>query len=94
MAVQEKVPSTADERKFRSIITKLLVKSARAVILFTRADDARLVCRSVYSPNKPNCNKKHKITKTVENILKQIFFCEKFQLLLYHTAKYSTRKLP
>ena len=43
VAVQEKVPSNADEGKFRSIITNLLVKSARAIILFTRADDARFV---------------------------------------------------
>ena len=60
MAVQEKVPSTADERKFRSIITKLLVKSARAIILFTRADDARLVSRSDFNKSKPN---RKKITK-------------------------------
>ena len=39
--VQEKIPSNADESKFQSIITNLLVKSARAIILFTRADDAR-----------------------------------------------------
>ena len=43
VAVQEKVPSNADEGKFRSIITNLLVKSTRAIILFTRADDARSV---------------------------------------------------
>ena len=47
MAVQEKVPSNADEGKFRSIITNLLVKSARAIILFTRADDARSVVRLI-----------------------------------------------
>ena len=41
IAVQEKVPSRADEGKFKEIITNLLVKSARAIILFTRADDAR-----------------------------------------------------
>ena len=41
IAVQEKIPSNADESKFQSIITNLLVKSARAIILFTRADDAR-----------------------------------------------------
>ena len=43
IAVQEKIPSNADDTKFRSIITNLLVKSARAIILFTRADDARSV---------------------------------------------------
>ena len=63
MAVQEKVPSTADERKFRSIITKLLVKSARAIILFTRADDARLVSRSDFNKSKPN---RKKITKNAK----------------------------
>ena len=36
-----KVPSRADEEKFKLIITNLLVKSARAIVLFTRADDAR-----------------------------------------------------
>ena len=41
IAVQEKVPSNADEAKFQSIVTNLLVKSARAIILFTRAEDAR-----------------------------------------------------
>ena len=43
IAVQEKVPSRADEGKFKDIITNLLKKSARAVILFTRADDARYI---------------------------------------------------
>ena len=38
---KKKVPSRADEEKFKLIITNLLVKSARAVVLFTRADDAR-----------------------------------------------------
>ena len=37
------IASNADDTKFRSIITNLLVKSARAIILFTRADDARSV---------------------------------------------------
>ena len=41
IAVQEKVPSNADETKFKTIITNLLVKPARAVVLFTRADDAK-----------------------------------------------------
>lgn len=41
IAVQEKIPSDADDIKFQQIITNLLVKSARAIILFTRADDAR-----------------------------------------------------
>ena len=37
-----KVPSWADQAKFEEIISNLLVKkSARAVVLFTRADDAR-----------------------------------------------------
>jgi hypothetical protein len=35
------VPSSANDFRFREIISNLLVKSARAVVLFTRSDDAR-----------------------------------------------------
>jgi ABC-type branched-subunit amino acid transport system substrate-binding protein len=42
IATAERVPSTADDRVFEAIITSLKRKAhARAVILFTRADDAR-----------------------------------------------------
>ncbi|ENN80254.1 hypothetical protein YQE_03249, partial [Dendroctonus ponderosae] len=42
IATAEKVPSTADEKEFDSIIMKLKKKvNARGVILFTRAEDAR-----------------------------------------------------
>ena len=42
IALAERVSSTADERVFDTIVSNLLRKShARAVILFTRADDAR-----------------------------------------------------
>ncbi|XP_018322677.1 metabotropic glutamate receptor isoform X3 [Agrilus planipennis] len=42
IAVSEKVPRTADDKQFDNIINKLRKKSnAKAVILFTRAEDAR-----------------------------------------------------
>lgn len=42
IATAEKVPSTADDREFDSIILKLKKKiNARGVILYTRAEDAR-----------------------------------------------------
>lgn len=42
IAIAEKVPSSADDNLFDSIIRKLLKKpNARGVILFTRAEDAR-----------------------------------------------------
>uniref|UniRef100_A0A1B0FA03 G-protein coupled receptors family 3 profile domain-containing protein n=1 Tax=Glossina morsitans morsitans TaxID=37546 RepID=A0A1B0FA03_GLOMM len=44
IATAAKVPSNADEKTFDSIIQKLLSKStARGVILFTRAEDARRI---------------------------------------------------
>uniref|UniRef100_A0A1B0BVC9 G-protein coupled receptors family 3 profile domain-containing protein n=1 Tax=Glossina palpalis gambiensis TaxID=67801 RepID=A0A1B0BVC9_9MUSC len=44
IAIAVKVPSNADEKTFDSIIQKLLSKStARGVILFTRAEDARRI---------------------------------------------------
>lgn len=46
IAVAERVSSTADERVFDGIIRNLYRKPfARAIVLFTRADDARLVRR-------------------------------------------------
>jgi hypothetical protein len=42
IATAEKVPSTADDHAFDSIIIKLKKKTnAKGVVLFTRAEDAR-----------------------------------------------------
>ncbi len=42
IGVAEKVPSNADEAKFLEVVSNLLKKpNARAVVLFTRAEDAR-----------------------------------------------------
>ncbi|XP_023338104.1 metabotropic glutamate receptor, partial [Eurytemora carolleeae] len=54
IAVQEKVPSWADQLKFEEIISNLLVKSARAVVLFTRADDARGLLSAAKSLGREN----------------------------------------
>ena len=40
IAVQEKVPSRDGEGKFKDLITNLLVKSSRAIILFIQAGNA------------------------------------------------------
>lgn len=53
IAAAEKVPSTADDKEFENIILKLRKKvNAKGIILFTRAEDARLVHHA------PHCSKR------------------------------------
>ncbi|XP_018322676.1 metabotropic glutamate receptor isoform X2 [Agrilus planipennis] len=55
IAVSEKVPRTADDKQFDNIINKLRKKSnAKAVILFTRAEDARGIMQAVKRLNASN----------------------------------------
>ncbi|KAK0179971.1 hypothetical protein PV327_005663 [Microctonus hyperodae] len=52
IAAAEKVPSAADDRVFDGIIQKLAKKSnARAVVLFTRAEDARRILAAARRSN-------------------------------------------
>lgn len=52
IAAAEKVPSTADDKVFDNIITKLSKKpNARAVLLFTRAEDARRILEAARRSN-------------------------------------------
>ncbi|XP_017853726.1 metabotropic glutamate receptor [Drosophila busckii] len=52
IAVAEKVPSAADDKIFDSIINKLQKKpNARAVVLFTRAEDARRILQAAKRAN-------------------------------------------
>ena len=42
IAIAEKVPSDASEEKFMEVVMNLMKKpNARAIVLFTRAEDAR-----------------------------------------------------
>ena len=42
IAIAEKVPSDASEEKFMEVVTNLMKKpNAKAIVLFTRAEDAR-----------------------------------------------------
>lgn len=48
IAIAEKVPSTANDKEFDQILTKLQKKrNAKGVILFTRAEDARFVYNKI-----------------------------------------------
>ncbi|XP_048512295.1 metabotropic glutamate receptor isoform X2 [Athalia rosae] len=52
IAAAEKVPSSADDRVFDNIIAKLMKKpNARAVVLFTRAEDARRILEAARRSN-------------------------------------------
>ncbi|KAH8272471.1 hypothetical protein KR044_007720, partial [Drosophila immigrans] len=52
IAAAEKVPSAADDKVFDAIISKLLKKpSARGVVLFTRAEDARRILQAAKRAN-------------------------------------------
>ncbi|KAH8376012.1 hypothetical protein KR093_004800, partial [Drosophila rubida] len=52
IAAAEKVPSAADDKVFDTIISKLLKKpSARGVVLFTRAEDARRILQAAKRAN-------------------------------------------
>ncbi|XP_015510635.2 metabotropic glutamate receptor [Neodiprion lecontei] len=52
IAAAEKVPSAADDKVFDNIIAKLLKKpNARAVLLFTRAEDARRILEAARRSN-------------------------------------------
>ncbi|CAH0562056.1 unnamed protein product [Brassicogethes aeneus] len=52
IATAEKVPSTADDREFDNIITKLKKKvNAKGVVLFTRAEDARRILQAAKRMN-------------------------------------------